>query len=105
MFMTEMNSPWITVKDGKHELKFRKVLFWDIDTENLDLKKNRRLIIERVFSRGNLEEFAQILNYYSEREIREIVIKIGTLDKKTLNFISRTFNLELKEFNASKGIS
>ena len=100
-----MNSHRISVKDGKHELQFRKTLFWDIDTGHLDLKKNRRLIIERVFSRGNLDEFAQIINYYSDREIREAVVKIGTLDKKTLNFISRTYNLELKEFNASRGIS
>jgi hypothetical protein len=100
-----MNSPWITIKDGRIELKFRKNLFWDLDAGNLDLRKNRRLIIERVFSRGNLDEFTQVINYYSEIEIRETLKKIGTFDKKTLNFISKTYNIELKELHAAKGIS
>lgn len=69
----------------------------------LDLRRNRQLIIERVFSRGNIEEFKQIINYYPENEIRKAVVNIGTLDKKTLNFISGIYHIKPEEFKCYTG--
>jgi hypothetical protein len=64
--MTRNSAPAITLKDGTRYLILREALFWDIDRANIDLKKNKHLIIERVFSRGNMEEYTQLLY----REIR-----------------------------------
>ena len=58
----------ILITDGENNLSFRKTLFWDVQQQQLDLKNNRRLIIERVFARGNLDEYTQVVNYYSEKE-------------------------------------
>ena len=95
----------ILLTDGDHNLSFRKSLFWDVPVKDLHLKNNRRLIIERVFARGNLDEYIQLVNYYSEQEIRQVVKRAGSFDKKTLNFISGTYNIKSKELNASNGIS
>ncbi|MCF8224911.1 MAG: hypothetical protein K9J30_03430 [Bacteroidales bacterium] len=94
----------IILKDKQNELKFRRALFWDIPIKNINLKKNKRLIIERIFSRGNLSEFKQIINYYDEQEILEELKKIKSFDKKTLNFINKIYNINLKDINAQEGI-
>ena len=102
--MDSKQVPIIVLTDGVSNLSFRKALFWDVPRKHLDLKNNQRLIIERVFSRGNLDEYAQVVNYYSEKEITEVVTRAGNLDKKTLNFISNTYNINPKEMNDSKCI-
>lgn len=97
--------PTFFLKDGKHFLLFRKALFWDIPLSNIDLKKNKRLIIERVFSRGNLKEYTQLIKYYSVQEIKRELKKIRTFDKKTLNFISGIYGIKLKELYGSQSNS
>ena len=92
------------MKDKRNELKFRRVLFWDIPFESIDPEKYKRLIIDRVFSRGNLSEFRQIINYYDEQEILEELKKIKSFDKKTLNFINKIYNINLKDVHAQEGI-
>lgn len=94
----------IILKNKRNELKFRKALFWDVPYESIDPEKNKRLIIERVFSRGNLSEFRQIINYYNEQEILEELKKIKSFDKKTLNFINKIYNINLKDVHAQEGI-
>ena len=96
--MTDLNSRHIALRDGTKEILLRRSLFWDIKDGELDLIRNRQLIIERVFSRGNIKELIKILNHFSEEEIKETVIRIGTLDKKTLNFISKAYHIKPEEF-------
>ena len=82
----------------KNKLRLRKSLFWDVPANALDLEKNRRLILERVFSRGNLEEFRLVNQHYTVEEIKESVKKIGYLDNKTLQFISKTYQIKIVDF-------
>ena len=91
-----MEAQKIFLTDGDHDLSFRKTLFWDVPVKNLNLKSHRRLIIERVFARGNLDEYIQLVNYYSEQEIKLVIIRARTFDKKTLNFISSTTSVRLR---------
>lgn len=102
--MDSKEVPKILLTDGDQKLSFREALFWDLPVKDIDLKNHQRLIIERVFARGNLDEYTQLVNYYSEREIRQVVKRAGSFDKKTLNYISSTYNINPKELNASKGI-
>jgi hypothetical protein len=86
----------------KNKMRFRKSLFWDVPVDTLDMDRNKRLILERVFSRGNLEEFLAINRYYTKEEIREAVKKIGSLDNKTLHFISNTYQIKPADFRCYK---
>ena len=52
------------------ELPLRKELFWDVNINNLDMNLHKRLIIERVFSLGNLKEFRTIMEYYGRAASR-----------------------------------
>ena len=97
-----MEKQYIKIGKKKNKLLLRRSLFWDVPAHALDLEKNKRLILERVFSRGNIEEFISINQHYTKEEIRETVKRIGFLDKKTLNFISRTYHINPADFRCYK---
>jgi Plasmid maintenance system antidote protein len=49
--------------------KFRKVIFWDTDMQQIDWIKNKRAVIERVFERGNEIEQEEVLRFYGQEEV------------------------------------
>jgi len=75
----------------------RKELFWDIKNRSVDLDAHKQLIIERVLSLGNLEEFKFLLNHYSHEEIKRSIKSSGYLDPKTLSFVISFFDLDKKD--------
>lgn len=81
----------------KH-LKIRKQLFWDVDFSELDEHKNRRLIIERIFSLGNLQEIKLVIDYYGKKNVIDTLCNLNYLDQKTLNFLSVIFNISKNKF-------
>ncbi|RYZ77299.1 MAG: plasmid maintenance system antidote protein [Proteobacteria bacterium] len=53
----------------------RPVLFWDTKMENINWQRQKRSIIARVFERGNEIEKREILRFYGEDVVREILNK------------------------------
>ena len=49
--------------------KFRKVIFWDTDIQQIDWTKNKRAVIERVFERGNEVEQEEVIRFYGQEEV------------------------------------
>jgi len=74
------------------------VYFWDVDTDKLDAQTSKRLIIERVFSLGNLEEIRMLIDFYGEKQIVDTLCNLNYLDPKTLNFVSKIFDTHLEKF-------
>jgi hypothetical protein len=72
--------------------------FWDIDISKLDVSSSKRLIIERVFSMGKLEEMVELLNFYGKREVVYTLSEINYLDPKTLNFVAKLFGKPKSNF-------
>ena len=75
-------------------LKLRTELFWDVDFNQLDEGKSKRLIIDRVLSLGTIKEFKDIIQVYGEDVIKEEVQNIGYFDVKTFEFIVSYFGIE-----------
>jgi len=96
--MPEPDSAYITLQDEDREIVLRRSLFWDIPQHGIELSKNLGLIIERILTRGTVEEFRQLRNICPDRQIREHAVQIGTLDRKTLNFVSRLYQIKPEEF-------
>ncbi|TKG94235.1 addiction module antidote protein, HigA family [Puteibacter caeruleilacunae] len=66
-----------TIKSNKPDLtKFRHVLFWDTDINNIDWQKNKKAIIKRIFERGNEMEISEIINFYGKDMIKSIIKEI-----------------------------
>jgi hypothetical protein len=57
------------IRSETGQLFIRENLFWDVSKESLDPEKNRQLIIERVITRGNIDEFSGLLHFYGMRQI------------------------------------
>jgi len=76
----------------------RKSYFWDLDKSNPGSEVSDRLIIERVFSLGDIKEIRMITGYYGEKRTVSILSSLNYLDPKTLNFVSKLFNRPRKQF-------
>lgn len=71
--------------------------FWDVEISRLDDAKNKRLIIERIVTLGSLEEIKAIIAHYGRSEVVQVVQKL-ILDPKTLNFLSKYFDIPKTSF-------
>jgi len=85
-----------TKKELVNSLK--EIYFWDIDKSNPATGISDRLIIERVFSLGDLKDIKLILDHYGEKKTVEILTSLNYLDPKTLNFVSKLFKKPKKSF-------
>ena len=50
--------------------KIRNILFWDTNFNKIDWVKNRKLVIKRIFERGNEEEICEIISFYGQETIK-----------------------------------
>ena len=73
-------------------------LFWDCNADMLDPNIDKRLILERVFTRGTENDEKEIFNYYGKETIKNTVLDIKYLDKKTLNYLSVVFGIAKENF-------
>lgn len=67
--------------------RLSKMLFWDIDTDCLNMDSCPSQIIQRVLEYGTLEDWFIIRNYYGLDKIVEVCRKLRTLDTIALSFI------------------
>ncbi|MCB9233344.1 MAG: hypothetical protein H6581_16925 [Bacteroidia bacterium] len=79
------------MKPGRH-------LFWDSSPEQIDPEKHARQIIERVVTRGSLEDWFEIRDFYGWERMAREVVKIRSLDLKTLIFLSTIFHIPVTDF-------
>ena len=78
-------------------LELNKALFWDVHIDSIDLEVHSRFIIERVVTRGNLVDWNLLKKIYGKEKIREEVLRIRSLDRKTVSFLSAYFGIEKKD--------
>jgi len=77
---------------------FSTHLFWDVDPDDLDLNKNKKLIIHRVLDYGLITDWECLYNFYGIDEIAKTAVNIRDLDKKSASFISLLSNAPLDKF-------
>jgi len=66
------------LKDKQHKLqpdyaKLRRVLFWDTKMENIDWEKQKNEVIKRVFERGNEIEKGEMIRFYGQENVNNIL--------------------------------
>lgn len=79
-------------------LRINKQLFWDVDYEKLDFEESSVLIIGRVFNYGRFDDIREVLDGYGVDRVKEDIVKDTDLTAKTLNFVSKYFDIPLKNF-------
>ena len=74
-----------------------KKYFWDTQFEKLDIKKNKRYIISRLYCYGNLKAIKWVKSVYSKEDIKEVAIKSRDLKPLVANYLRQQFNLKKEE--------
>lgn len=68
----------------------------------LDPDIDKKLILERVFTRGTENDEKSVFAYYGNESIKNTLLEIKYFDKKTLNYLSIVFNVPKEEFRCYK---
>jgi hypothetical protein len=88
----------VELGNDNKKMILRETLFWDVNTAKLNTDTSKLLIMERILTRGNLEEFKQLVRFYTIQELSQTVLKMGNLDNRTLNFIAEYLKLPKQDF-------
>jgi hypothetical protein len=64
-------------------MKFRQELFWDVNPNKINTKKNAQYIIERVLDFGNDKEVQWLWNFYEKELLKKVVEKSKSLMPQT----------------------
>lgn len=57
--------------------KLRRILFWDTKMESIDWEIQKNAIIKRVFERGNEIEKREMIRFYGQESVNNILNKHG----------------------------
>ena len=77
-------------------IEFKKY-FWDTEFNKLDIKKNRKYIISRLFCEGDINCITWIKQTYSYDEIIETVKTSRRFTPITANFLKNVYNIQEDE--------
>jgi plasmid maintenance system antidote protein VapI len=53
--------------------KLRRALFWDTNIDKIEWETQKAAVINRVFERGNEEEKNEIIRFYGEDAVKEVI--------------------------------
>jgi hypothetical protein len=73
-------------------------LFWDYNADMLDPNIDKKLILERVFTRGTENDEKEAFNFYGKETIKNTILDIKYFDKKTLNYLSIVLGISKEKF-------
>lgn len=65
-------------------------LLWEFDYEHFDYKRSYKIVIERILERGNLENWREMIRFYSKSQIMETIEWSSQMEEKDKRF-SRLF--------------
>ncbi len=61
-------------------------LLWEYDLDTFNWKKSYKIVIERVLEMGNMEEWRNMVKFYSKEQILETVDWSAQLDQRDKEF-------------------
>jgi hypothetical protein len=68
--------------------EFSTNLFWDVDTETLDIERHLKYVVARVLEFGTFEDWLLVYRRLTLPTILEIAQSLRSLDTKALAFLS-----------------
>ena len=78
--------------------KIRPFLLWDVDIEKFDFSLNKRIVIERACTLGNITDYKEIVRFYGVETVKNELLNSVSLDPKSLNYFSLIFNIPVEKF-------
>ena len=93
-----INNMILTVGNCNFIDNLSRYLFWDYNVSMLDPNMDKTLILERVFTRGTENDEKEVFNYYGKNIIKDTVLDVKYIDKKTLNYLSIILDVPKENF-------
>jgi len=62
--------------------------FWDVDLSRAKHDSVARLIIERVFTLGEVHEMNLVISFFGKEKVVEVLCSLPCIDPKSLNFLN-----------------
>jgi hypothetical protein len=86
--------------------KFLKSVFWSYNIEDLDLKRDKELIITQVLNHGDWQKLKWLYSVYSDKDIKKVVShpRRGLWFERTLNFWETVLNIHIPKKIRQKAI-
>ena len=83
----------------EYDAKIPEYLLWDMNLEDFDVQKGRKIIAERVAERGDLKDFYTMFSLYGGVEkVRDIYKnEVRRLNPRAMAFICAAFDLKKQE--------
>lgn len=70
----------------KNNPKIPKTLLWEYNLDSFDFNNSYKIVIERVLQRGNLNDWKEIVTFYSNQQILETIEWSAQLEERDKNF-------------------
>jgi hypothetical protein len=81
---------------GKPNLAKR--LFWEFTYDEMDWQKDNAIIIERVVERGSPEEWQEMIRFYGQKKVKNVIKnEITYLTDKAIRKVTTFFDLKPEE--------
>lgn len=74
-----------------------KKYFWDVNFEELNIKKHKQYIISRLYCYGDLKAIKWIKDTYTPEEIKNVAKNSRNLKPIVANYLRQQFNLKKEE--------
>lgn len=74
-----------------------KKYFWDVNFVELDLRKNKRYIISRLYCYGDLKAIKWLKDTYSNDDIKDVAMNSRNLKPLVANYLRQQFNLSKED--------
>ncbi|MBU1070981.1 hypothetical protein KKG65_01040 [Patescibacteria group bacterium] len=71
-----------------------KTYFWDTDFETLNPQKHPQFVLKRLLDHGNTPAVRWSLKHYSKQDIKNLLLTINDLSRKTANYWAKTLNIK-----------
>ncbi len=82
--------------------KLNPIYFWDVDFPAIDESSAARLIIERIFNLGSVDEIKHVIDYYGEEKVIEVLTNMNYIDPKTFNYIKKIYQIPANKFKCHR---
>ena len=63
-------------------------LFWDADSSQLDLQRNKKYVVQRVLERGSIDDLRLAFEIYGMSGVVATAKTLRTLEPKALSFVA-----------------
>jgi len=78
-------------------------LFWDWKVDEIDWQKSARSVIERVLSRGDNEEYGELVRFYGrERIVHVLTLERCNIPNISMDLVTGYFGLKKEELSCYK---